>query len=101
MNGDGLLDFVTGKRMWGHGVADPGSLDPGIIVWYELRRKPAVTWVKHVIDYNVDIGLGMQFPVIDIDKDGDLDLIAAGKKGLFLYENLSHLAQPKIPRIEK
>ena len=99
MNGDGLLDFVTGKRFWGHGVSDPGSLDPGILVWYELRRSPSVRWIKHVIDYNSDMGVGMQFPVIDIDKDGDLDLVAAGKKGLFLYENLTRSPQKKTSQI--
>ena len=88
MDGDGDLDLVTGKRFWGHGVLDPGSLDPGIIAWYELRRGSDIAWVKRVIDYNVDMGVGMQLPVVDVDKDGDLDLVAAGKKGLFLYENL-------------
>ena len=90
MDGDGDLDLVTGKRVWGHGVSDPGSLDPGIIVWYELRRGRAVAWLKRVIDYNIDVGVGMQLPVADVDKDNDLDLIAAGKKGLFLFENLTH-----------
>jgi hypothetical protein len=89
MDGDGDLDLVTGKRFWGHGVSDPGSLDPGIIVWYELQRGSSVSWIKRVIDYNVDMGVGMQLPVADLGKDGDLDLVAAGKKGLFLYENLS------------
>jgi len=89
MDGDGDLDLVTGKRFWGHGVSDPGSLDPGIIVWYELRRGESVSWLKRVIDYNSDMGVGMQLPVADLDKDGDLDLIAAGEKGLFLYENLT------------
>jgi len=89
MDGDGDLDLVTGKRFWGHGVSDPGSLDPGIIVWYELRRGESISWPKRVIDYNSDMGVGMQLPVTDLDKDGDLDLIAAGKKGLFLYENLT------------
>jgi hypothetical protein len=27
--------------------------------------------------------------VVDIDGDGDLDIIVAGKSGLFLFENLS------------
>ena len=90
MDGDGDLDLVTGKRFWGHGVSDPGSLDPGIIVWYELRRRESISWPKRVIDYNSDMGVGMQLPVGDLDNDGDLDLIAAGKKGLFLYENLIH-----------
>lgn len=101
MDGDGDLDLVTGKRCWGHGVLDPGSLDPGIIVWYELRQRPSVSWIKHVIDYHIDMGVGMQLPVADVDKDGDLDLIAAGKKGLFLYENLTRVGVGKdisIPR---
>jgi len=28
----------------------------------------------------------MQIPVIDIDGDGDLDVVTAGKSGLFLFE---------------
>jgi hypothetical protein len=31
----------------------------------------------------------MQIPVVDIDGDGDLDVICAGKSGLFLAENVS------------
>lgn len=95
MDGDGDLDFVTGKRFWGHGVSDPGSLEPGIVVWYELQRRPSVSWIKRVIDYHIDMGVGMQLPVVDVDGDGDLDLVAAGKKGLFLYENLSRSRSSK------
>jgi len=95
MDGDGDLDLVTGKRFWGHGVRDPGSLDPGIIVWYELQRGSSITWMKRVIDYNTDMAVGMQLPVIDVDGDGDLDVVGVGKKGLFLYENLTHSRSDK------
>ena len=30
-----------------------------------------------------------RFPVVDIGGDGDLDIVVAGKSGLFLFENLS------------
>ena len=30
----------------------------------------------------------MQIPALDIDGDGDLDLVAPGKSGLFLFEQV-------------
>jgi hypothetical protein len=40
-----------------------------------------------VIDYSSQAGAGMQIPVVDIDRDGDLDFVVGGKSGLFLFEN--------------
>ena len=31
----------------------------------------------------------MQIPVVDIDGDNDLDIVVAGKGGVFLFENLT------------
>ena len=42
-----------------------------------------------MIDFGGRMGGGMQIPVVDIDGDGDLDLICAGKSGLFLAENVA------------
>jgi hypothetical protein len=33
-------------------------------------------------------GTGLQLTAIDIDRDGDLDLVCPGKSGLYLFENL-------------
>jgi hypothetical protein len=43
-------------------------------------------YTKHVIDYGSKAGGGIQTP--DIDGDGDLDLVAPGKSGLFLFEQI-------------
>ena len=38
MNGDDLIDFVTGKRYWAHNGHDPGSYEPTVLCWYEMVR---------------------------------------------------------------
>ncbi len=46
-------------------------------------------WIRHLIDYGGRMGGGMQIPVVDLDGDGDLDVVCAGKSGLFVAENLT------------
>jgi hypothetical protein len=101
LNGDGRLDFVTGKRFMAHNGSDPGEREPLGVYWYEYRmadaagqggpagKPPQVEWIRHLVDFGGRMGGGMQIPVVDIDADGDLDLVCAGKSGLFLAENLS------------
>jgi hypothetical protein len=43
------------------------------------------------------MGAGLQIRVVDIDGDGDLDVVAGGKSGLFIAENLTKNPRPAIP----
>jgi hypothetical protein len=92
LNGDGRKDLVTGKRYMAHNGSDPGEKEPLGVYWYEYSSagpgRP-VEWIRHVIDYGGRMGGGMQIPVVDIDGDGDLDIVCPGKSGLFLVENLT------------
>lgn len=99
LNGDDRLDLVTGKRFMAHNGKDPGEREPLGVYWYESRRAPqggGVEWIRHLVDYGGRLGGGMQIPIVDLDGDGDLDLVCAGKSGLFLVENLSK--QPAAKR---
>jgi len=90
LDADGDLDLVTGKRFYAHNGSDPDAESPLGVYWYELRRKRGVKWVKHVISYAKGIGAGLDIPVVDLDADGDLDIVVTGKWGGPVYfENKS------------
>jgi hypothetical protein len=101
INGDGQPDLITGKRYFAHNGNDPGEREPVGVYWYEWRRTAAtpgnargpgnggVEWIRHIVSYGGRMGAGVQTVAVDIDGDGDLDIISAGKSGLFIAENLS------------
>jgi hypothetical protein len=101
LNGDGQPDLITGKRYFAHNGNDPGEREPVGLYWYEWRKVPptrpngsstgngGVEWIRHIVDYGGRMGGGVQTAVADIDGDGDLDIISAGKSGLFVGENLT------------
>ena len=85
INGDGLPDFVTGKRWWSHGGHGPGGGEPAVLHWFELKRENGTaSWVRHTIDE--DSGVGTAFEVADINGDGLLDFAISNKKGTFVFE---------------
>lgn len=87
MNGDGLPDYVTGKRHWAHGGRDPGGNEAAVMCWYELSRKDGkAVWTPHVFDDNS--GVGTQFEVADMNGDGLLDVVTSNKQGVFVFEQV-------------
>lgn len=95
LNGDGRPELVTGKRLYGHGGGDPGAHEPQGVYYYTLDPQgpnytldpPGPTFTRHVMTYNAGVGVGAQLAVIDIDKDGDLDVVCPGQGGLYVLEN--------------
>lgn len=83
-------ELITGKRLFAHNGHDEGGREPLGLYWYErISTGGTGAWARHLIHYGGRVGGGMQIPVLDIDADGDLDIVVAGKGGLFLFENLS------------
>ena len=85
INGDGLMDFVTGKRFWAHGpTGDPESGAPAVLYWFELKRTGTTAeFIPHLVDN--DSGVGTQITAGDLNADGKLDIISSNKKGLSIF----------------
>jgi hypothetical protein len=81
IDGDGTPDLVTAKRFLAHNGADPGAYEPLGVYWYKLQRSPKVSWTKNAVSYDQGIGSGINNVVVDIDSDGDLDIVVTGKFG--------------------
>jgi hypothetical protein len=87
---NGTADLVTAKRYMGRNAGAPGANEPLGVYWYEFRQDSTETvWTRHTISRDQGVGGGLQMSAADIDSDGDLDIIAPGKTGLFLIENRS------------
>jgi hypothetical protein len=81
MDGDGRMDFVTGKRYYAHNGKDPGANDPALaVIFYNRKDGAGVRWESEVIDNNS--GVGCQVLAVDLNGDGKLEFAAANKKGV-------------------
>lgn len=91
-NGDGVRDFVTGKRFWSHAPApdgsggEPGTHDPAVVYWYEVKpgkESGKVEFIPHLIHDNS--GVGTQVTAVDMDGNGIPDVVVGNKKGAFVH----------------
>jgi hypothetical protein len=88
INRDGLPDLVTGKRFFAHQGKGPGGMEPALLVWYELLKdgNQRPVWIRHLIDDTS--GVGIQFVVEDVNKDGLPDIVIGNKNGVFYFEQV-------------
>jgi uncharacterized protein (TIGR03437 family) len=77
---DGHLDIVAASGGNGEGV--PGNLD-----WWESDGAKTLSWTRHEIDAN--FRRANQVEVLDLDQDGDLDVVGGsfGDSGLSWWES--------------
>jgi putative membrane-bound dehydrogenase-like protein len=89
IDGDGLLDIVTGKTYWSHHEKSPDWDAGAVVYWFQLKRTTdGVEWIPHLMDDQA--GIGRQIAVADLNGDGLPEVITGGMLGCHVL----HHARP-------
>ena len=94
---DGTPEVVTGKRRHAHNGKDPGGEDELLVCTYRFDPVDG-TFKKTTLSRGGDVGAGHYPVVVDLDLDGDLDIVLPGKSGLHMLRNRR---TPKPPGIRR
>jgi hypothetical protein len=91
VDGDGVPDFITGKRFWSHldTFLDPDPHGAPVLYVYRTVRNPkapgGAEFVPELIHNRS--GVGSHIAVVDLDKDGAPEIITSTKRGTFIFWN--------------
>jgi hypothetical protein len=89
VNGDGIQDFIVGKRLWSHheSFLDPDPYGPPVLYAYLTVRDPKAPgrarFEPELI--NNASGAGSQVMAVDMNKDGIIDVLTTGANGSFIF----------------
>ncbi len=88
IDNDGNKELISGKRFMAHNGNDPDEFGKLCVFYYRFTPGATPVFRKHAISYDEGVSAGLNIVPVDIDADGDLDLISTGKfGGPILFEN--------------
>jgi hypothetical protein len=89
VSGDGIPDFIVGKRHWAHeeSYTDPDPNGPGVLYAYRTVRNPkapgGAEFVPELIHNRS--GAGSQVLARDLNKDGASDIVTSTTRGTYVF----------------
>lgn len=91
MDGDGVPDFITGKRFWSHldTFIDPDPHGPPVLYVYRTVRNPKAPGGAEFVPELVHnrSGVGSHIAVVDLNNDKAPEIITGTKRGTFVFWN--------------
>jgi hypothetical protein len=89
VDGDGLSDFIVGKRHFSHlnGYSDPDPYGPAVLYWYRLvRTKGAPGGAEFVPELiHNRSGVGSHIVISDVNQDGRVDVVTSTTRGSYIF----------------
>jgi hypothetical protein len=89
VDGDGITDFIVGKRYWSHrdDYLDPDPYGPAVLYVYRTVRNPKAPGGAEFVPELVHnhSGVGSHLLAVDLNKDGAIDLVTPTRFGTFIF----------------
>ena len=91
VDGDGIMDFIVGKRYWSHldNHFDPDPYGAPVVYVYKTHRNPKAPGGAELVPELVHnrSGAGSDILATDLDKNGTIDIITSTDRGTFIFWN--------------
>ncbi len=91
IDGDGIPDFVAGKRYWSHldNYFDPDPYGAPVLYWFRTVRDVKAPGGARLVPELVHnrSGAGSDILATDLDKDGKVDIVTSTDRGTFIFWN--------------
>jgi hypothetical protein len=89
VDGDGIPDFIVGKRFWSHldDYFDSDPYGPAVLYWYKTVRNPKAPGGAELVPHLIHnrSGAGSDVLAVDLNGDGRMDIVTSTRSGTYIF----------------